>query len=288
MFWIGGGSNGKGLLGHALINLVGKKNVSYLSLKSLSEKFHIEQLHGKLLNFGTESDFKDMDAEIIKSHIHADKEVFADVKNHRGFNFLPTARHVFLSNHELKTSDGSDGFWRGPITIFFGQKFYDPSCEKVPDGAIARDPNAYHRILEELPGILNWALLGLLHLRHKCPPGFSEPDSVKKYKHKMRIANDSIASFIEEKCTVERDPAKVKVGKIYTRTKFLYDAYVDFCNETNSGRKKKSNFITDLSMLFPFIHKQFDNFGNEVFVCVKLNDDVKSESSERDSNQMSF
>ena len=134
------------------------------------------------------------------------------------FEFDPQFK-LWLATNNLPTISGTDdAIWRRirvihfPITIPFEEQ-----DKRLPD-----------RLLEELPGILNWALEGLKEWRQQ---GLNSPETVAHSTKRYREDNDSVGQWIEAACTLEPGAR--------TAMKDLHDSYKTWCE--NSGLDPLTN-----------------------------------------------
>jgi putative DNA primase/helicase len=125
---------------------------------------------------------------------------------------------LWLATNSLPQINNTDhGIWRRIKAIPFNRTFM----------AKEQDKNLSDKLMEELPGILNWAIQGCLAWQKDelQTPQIIE-DQVAEYKSAM----DSISQFIREECEVGKDHS-------HPASKF-YQAYRDWCS--GAGRKPQS------------------------------------------------
>ena len=125
---------------------------------------------------------------------------------------------LWLATNSLPQINNTDhGIWRRIKAVPFNRTFT----------AQEQDKHLSDKLMEELPGILNWAIEGCLRWQKDelQTPQIIE-DQVAEYKSAM----DSISQFIREEC---------ELGKAhsYPASKF-YQAYRDWCS--GAGRKPQS------------------------------------------------
>ncbi len=133
------------------------------------------------------------------------------------FSYTPAFKLVLATNAEPDVPSADHGTWRRlrlvPFEVQFGQPGYPPAENKE---------HLTRALLDELPGILNWALAGLARWRQE---GLSRPDEVTRATAEYRDDQDVIAEFMGE-CVSE--------GRRVPRRE-LYNRYVAWC-EANNGR----------------------------------------------------
>jgi putative DNA primase/helicase len=110
------------------------------------------------------------------------------------------------------------------------------------------------KLIAELPGILNWALVGLDRLRKRGD--FLEPAESMVAKKRLIHISDPIHGFIEECCVVKTvlasgaNGARVAAG---TDKAVLYDAYLRYCEEVHAHPKALAAFTEDMQAIYPTI-----------------------------------
>ena len=125
---------------------------------------------------------------------------------------------LWLATNSLPQINNTDhGIWRRIKAIPFNRTF---SAEE-------QDKTLGDKLIQELPGILNWAIEGCLAWQeHELPTPKVVDDQVAEYKSAM----DSISQFVRDEC--EQDS-----NHTYPASKF-YQAYRDWCS--GAGRKPQS------------------------------------------------
>jgi putative DNA primase/helicase len=133
---------------------------------------------------------------------------------------------IFLAANYTPTIYGQDlAIWRRIKMV--------PFDVTIPEED--RDPDLTQKLLEEAPGILNWALEGC---RQWQESGLQAPDEVVKATSEYRSEMDILRDFVEEKCVVG-DGFKVP-------QKDLWDAYRDWCSVTDEKQIGRNSFYRNL------------------------------------------
>ena len=125
---------------------------------------------------------------------------------------------LWLATNSLPQINNTDhGIWRRIKAIPFNRTFT----------AKEQDKHLSDKLMEELPGILNWAIQGCLGWQKDelQTPQIIE-DQVAEYKSAM----DSISQFIQDECELGKEHS-------YAASKF-FQAYRDWC--AGAGRKPQS------------------------------------------------
>jgi putative DNA primase/helicase len=129
------------------------------------------------------------------------------------FDFNPTHKLWVFGNHKPLINGTDEGIWRRLRLIKFGVTI---PKEKV-------DPHLKSKLLEELPGIFNWAVKGC---RKWIENGqrLEVPESVKRDTLAYRSEMDILNAFLEEECLQEFSAS--------CSNKKLRQCYEQWCDQT--------------------------------------------------------
>ena len=116
------------------------------------------------------------------------------------FTLQPVAKFWLAVNHKPRVTDDSYGFWRRVRLIPFLRRFGKDA-----------DPGLLDELLTELPGILAWAIEGVLIWRSV---GLAPPDVVRSATERYRVESDPIADFIDT-CCIEEGSLMVRASDAY-------------------------------------------------------------------------
>ena len=156
-FWIlvGPGANGKSKVCEVLSALLGEENVSNVSLDQMSEKHTPIAMLGKLANIASEIETDEIrTGERIIKAITGGDPITLNEKFKSPFQAKLSARLLFACNELPIFKDRSQAIKRRLVII--------PMTQEIP--LKKRDPRLFEKLQKELPGILNWALIGLKDL----------------------------------------------------------------------------------------------------------------------------
>ncbi len=155
-FLFGEGSNGKSVLLDILTYLIGPENVSNLSLTDLDNSFRRANLVGKTANIATENEIssKGFNSQYFKAVVSGDR-IQVERKYEAPVSYSPLCKLVFAVNNLPYSRDRSYGLYRRMLIIPFNRRFEGKNADK----------RLKLRLLAELPGILNWAITGLVRLQ---------------------------------------------------------------------------------------------------------------------------
>ena len=233
----GPGANGKGVGSDVIAAVVGTGNVSAIPLARFGERFALWPLTQCLVNLvaempGVEHGQARLAEDKLKAIVSGDL-IEVERKNKDIVRARPTARLIFSCNELPPVSDRSQGVWRRMIIVPFNVVI--PPERQNP--ALAQEI-----IREELPGVFNWALEGLLRLRARGR--FLEPEVCQQLKAQHRLACAPEEEFLREHVTAGSDADFVVFSEIYT----AYRTYVS----GNGGHPIGARRFTDsFCRLFP-------------------------------------
>ncbi|MET0520825.1 MAG: phage/plasmid primase, P4 family [Jiangellaceae bacterium] len=207
---------GKGTIARVLIGMVGAKFVSGPKLGQLAGQFGLEPLIGKRLAVmgDVRWNHKNVaDAVEVLLAVSGVDHGTVHRKNRTAWEGTLGVRFLMMSNDEPRFNDASGAMASRMIHVAFRQSFYG-----------REDPSLTEKLLSELAGILNWALVGLDRLNKNGK--FTVPaSSVEVDQNVQRVASPSSA-FIDDRCIREQG-AKVSLPE-------LFKDYQEWCRK--SGR----------------------------------------------------
>ena len=238
---VGEGGAGKStLLGVIQELLLGRANVANIAWQCLGDKFSTAELDGKLANIFADLPTRSIDDSNLFKSITGEDWLTAERKNKDPFTFKATARLVFSCNSIPKNlGDRSGAFYRRLVIVPF-----------LPARPVAqRDLQLKDKLAGEAPGILNWALAGLMRLRGNGYRFTVSPAS-QAALNSYQVAGSSVLSFIEDACVV--DPA----GQVSAAQ--LYHAYQQYSGAAGLRAVSQKRFWTELKASFGTVAKERD------------------------------
>ena len=127
------------------------------------------------------------------------------------FNFRPEFKLIVYGNHK-PIIHGTDLGIKSRIKLV-------PFTVTITENEI--NPNLKQELLEELPGILNWAIEGFKKIDFYDTNSFKEPEIVKKATNEYFDENDLIKDFLDEKCEIKESCEVIKGD--------IYGTYLEYC-----------------------------------------------------------
>jgi putative DNA primase/helicase len=119
------------------------------------------------------------------------------------FTFRPQFKVFLATNHSPDIRDMDDAIWERIRRI--------PFDVQIPKEE--RDKTLEDQLLQELPGVLVWAVEGCR--RWQAHADLREPEAVQQSTVAYRTEMDTVQRFIEDCCLVD-DTVRVKMGDFYT------------------------------------------------------------------------
>lgn len=233
MLWLyGGPGSGKSTLIKGFEAFLGKYCVLLPPSCFNGNRFGLSNALGARLYTATEVPKKGVDDTSILKALVSGEAITIERKHVDSFTYIPFGKVIWAMNEVPNMDFLRDGIGRRVQII----KFPDlPETE--------RDPNFGQQIMQEGPGIFNWALEGLLSLRKRG--NFIIPESVKAAKRQIQgksvrtqTPEDVLRWFIQERC---------KVGHEYkSQAAPTGEAIREFCRKQGIRELNSSQISTGL------------------------------------------
>jgi putative DNA primase/helicase len=223
---VGGGANGKSVLLSVLEALCGSKNVAGVQPSKFGNTFQRAHLHTKLANIVTEIEQGEVIADAALKGIVSGEPSTVEHKFKDPFEMRPFATCWFGTNHMPHTKDFSDALFRRALVIKF-ENIFKPELGNC-------DPKLKHKLLKELPGILNMALDAYATA---LKDGFTMPISSVHALQEWRLEADQVAQFVDESCELGLNH-EVTIGELFSK-------YLDWADSNGISRKLGKKGVRD-------------------------------------------
>jgi putative DNA primase/helicase len=235
---LGGGSNGKSVIFETIFRILGVENVSNFDMAQLtrgqSSEANIAEMDGKILNYTSDLDPKDISGGVIKRLISGEpmqaRKMYKDpmlMKN------IP----LFICNANAlpDTSDKSHGWFRRLLIIPFNVTIK----EKDQDKQLAT------KLRPEFAGILNWIMEGRRRIIAN-ELQFTQVKEIERVKEGYKIVQDAIHGFLVTNHLHPESGAGLQYNIGNTD---LYARYCEYCTEAGKKPYGKNNFLEKLRSL---------------------------------------
>lgn len=233
--WLGGvGRNGKSTFIDLLKALIGPKNFSTVSIKSLvGDRFAGAALDGMIANFSEETSPQELADSGPFKNLTSGGDSNVQKKFGDSYSLKNRAKLIMTYNQIPDLKDLSAGMLSRPIIIPFRKIIKEEE----------QDRSIQKKLFAELPGIFNFALRGWHRLEKQN--GFTKSElselALKTIKEESCNVYQWVENFIEFDETQERTYKPHELYSIYqTRERYAYKA-VEFYRRLNAhpGMKKQ-------------------------------------------------
>jgi P4 family phage/plasmid primase-like protien len=220
---------GKSTFAKILSALVPPDAITSTSPTRWGHEYYCASLAGKLLNVVGELSGKDpIPGDVFKTVVGGDM-LQGRHPNHRAFEFVCHAAHVFVSNYFPPSEDRSEAFFGRWAILHFSQQLRPEEIR--PD---------FDRMLieRELPQILAWALRGAERLQRngRLTPSAEHDRLLRKWQ----VNASSVLEFLNDESVC------VLVDGARTRQPDLYGAYGTWCEQAGRRRIGRNSFFEDV------------------------------------------
>jgi putative DNA primase/helicase len=231
-FWLyGPARTGKSTVIEVMKGLSGNMGVG-VDFNSLEKNgYQVADIAGKRMVFSTEAKAGAVLAEHIVKQLISGEEITARPIYKGTIRFKSQAKLWWAMNETPRNNDRSAAIYR--------RLHFIPFNYVIPEGEV--DPWLKQKLLEELPGILNWALEGLrrLYQAGKITLCAQSQEALEAYA----MENDVEQNFLNDFEWCIRDEAAK------TQSSHLYDAYKLWCKRNNQPAKSSTRVARDWERL---------------------------------------
>lgn len=226
---VGKGRNGKGTFLRVMNALLGKENVTAVSLQALAgNRFAPASLFGKLANIAGDIDGGYLETTATFKAITGEDVITAEHKGRDAFDFRPWAVPVFSANKIPASADVTPGFMARWLVVPFPNSFNGVEDRGLTDRLTTPD---------ELAGVAAKAMSALRRLMARGD--FALPRSATEAKSKFVRAVDQVQSWLDERATVDSSLPHIS-------RKLLYEDYRSWALDSGHRPVKASEFYDRL------------------------------------------
>lgn len=242
MFWLAGKPNsGKSTISHVLRLLLGDMALGVdFDRLGLPGDYTIAEVPGKRILYSGESRKGQRFSEgMVKQLVSGDNMTTARKYEHP-FQFRPQGKIWWMMNDLPVITDTTGAIWRRLQLLPFHRTF---SKEE-------RDVALVEKLAEELPGILNWALMGLNRLRTRGR--FPEPQAVQDAITEYMKESNPVAQWLDECATppTERGVRADILGNVlWTPAKECFESYALWATANGRQTMNSTTFGRELARL---------------------------------------
>lgn len=208
-FCYGDGGTGKSTLLNIIKKLAGDSGMVLNVNRLKQNEYQLALLPGKRVVYCSEADSQEVVADEIVKNIISGDPIQVRMIYREPIQIEPKVKVWWMLNTLPPVTDPTDGFWRRIRVIKFWRKV--PVDERI---------DHIWNVMEnegELPGIFNWAMVGLS--RFTMRNGFDTPKSVLVETSSYRIDSSPIAQFLDEQMAIGLGVGDVISSRIYNEYK---------------------------------------------------------------------
>jgi putative DNA primase/helicase len=246
---------GKGVIARLLGALIGPKNVAGPTLSSLAGDFGLAPLIGKSLAVISDARLSGRHGSVVVERllsISGEDYLTVNIKYREQWTGKLPCRLVIVSNELPEFGDASAAVIGRFLVLTLATSWLGKE-----------DIELETRLRSQLPGLLNWALMGLAQLEQRCR--FTQPTSSDEAISSLRDLASPVRAFIRDRCEVHPDH-QVPVDELYT-------AYRTWADDDGHPRIAKPTFGRNLKAAMPRVHLSQLRCGDvrvRVYVGLKL------------------
>lgn len=230
--FIGAGSNGKSTFLELMMELLGRENISNVSIHDLTQqRFTKAELEGKLANIYADVESDELKSTgVLKALISGDS-ILVEKKNQNPFKMRNIAKMFFSANRFPEVLDQSNAMFRRFVIVDWIVTFDKKKDINLKD-RLMKDNN-------ELSGILNILIRLARDLEKRKSYKFNV--DIEKMRKNWNEKADPIRKYVEENIVLG---ANYEIEKVS-----LYESYIKFCRQQNIVVENRSLFYSKLKEL---------------------------------------
>ena len=254
----GGGSNGKSVFLNvvsALFGGIGDNGDGYVSGSEPAKwikDFRVMPLRTSWVNISSDAENDLRGAEGIFKKVVAG-EVLEDSYKHKDpIPFKTRSKLIMACNFFPTVNDTSDGFMRRWLIVELPMHFVEKSKVRPFTTDRELDPFIEDKLLKNLSGIFNWALIGLQRLL--AQKGFTTTRNQKTLINEFRAVNNPLYSFVEEN---EEHFKGGDIGKIVPRD-VIFNTFITWADKNKIQLIPSNRFYSNMRSIFNNLSIPFD------------------------------
>jgi putative DNA primase/helicase len=263
----GAGRNGKSILLHLLVALLGETNVVALPLQRLGgdDRFSPARLRGKLANIcGDIGSQAARDMSLFKQITGGDR-IHGEKKGKDGFDFLVGAMMVFSANEFPSSPDTSAAYIDRWLVLEFPNRFAEDAKKENQLRALAENE-------DEMRGLMKLAVEQAARLVARG--NFDPPVEARRAHERFTQAVDSVASFLASDRVIIDPDRRIERSALHME-------YQSFCQENGSKPLGRNKFYDRMEKVDGIVreigHGNVGHFrGVAPTLSVRLNDDPET------------
>ncbi len=217
--------SGKSTILETIVGLIGEENCSSVTLDSISNPQFTPLLINKLVNIDWDVNATAEDYEANFKIITTGEPIRVNQKFIKAFTFRPYCKMIMAANKFPRITDHSSAFYTRLILLPCNRQFSPHE----------QDIDLKVKLKQELPGIFNWAVKGLIRLEQR-----------KIFEVNKKFMTDAIEELREESNPVDvffKENVVIDVsGPAEIEKQILYSRYCEWCRSNGNAPMANNKF----------------------------------------------
>lgn len=212
LLMVGPRRSGKGTIGRVIARLIGTGNVCGPTTSGLASNFGLQPLIGKSLAIVSDARFSGDSIQTVIERllcISGEDALTIDRKHKTPVTMKLPTRFMFMTNELPRLSDASGALAGRFLILQMTKTFYGEEDKGLTD-----------KLLDDLPGILNWAIEGWKRLRERGH--FIQPPAAEDAMRELEDLSSPVGAFVRERCELIPG-ARMYVDAMYA----AYKTYIE-------------------------------------------------------------
>lgn len=225
--------NGKSTLLEIIEKLIGRENVSHVTLQDfVSNRFSVSEIKGKLVNIVSEMTKEFLkDSSVFKQIVTGDT-INVEEKFKDRHTIKPYAKHIFTANELPKVADTSNGYFRRLFIIPFEAVFTETEKSNFNFNELVTQ-----QALEYLAAI---SLKEYIKAIRKNK--FSNEEESKNIIETYKMDSNTVIAYLYDK---DRMRCLLRSGRVRKRNEVFAD-YINYCKDSGYIHKGRNKFYEEV------------------------------------------
>ncbi len=242
--------NGKSTLLQLIESVIGKNNISHVTMHDLSNnKFSIAEIRGKLVNISSEMTKEFLkDISIFKELVTGDM-IAVEEKFKSRQNIKPYAKLIFTANELPKVSDTTNGYYRRLFIIPFEAEFTEKEKANFNFNELLTN--------EALEYLAYISINSYCNIKNSFTNETESIQIVELYK----IENNNVLSYL-------KDPDNIKLLTRNSNIRYKREVYEDYklyCKNNGLSAKGRNNFYKEVLDSGIVKESMYNGYGTFIF-----------------------
>ena len=225
----GEGGTGKSTLINLIQDIVGKRNISNVSLTELQQRFKPILMMGKLMNTCADLEIDALDDVSMVKKLIGEDDIDGEHKGLRPLSFHNYAKLLFSTNElPLVRNEKTKGFFRRLLVL---------TMNREPE---TQDKDLKTKLRNEIGYLIHISIVALREMYLREGGSITVSKSSEMATRQLRLDSDTVEAFLNEKCELTGNNADTISRNV------IYDEYENYCKEEGRQAHSKTNLFKAL------------------------------------------